>query len=162
MNFVKFLRTAFLTVHLWWLLLKGVFLLFNEDWQKCTLRDFVHRSNLYSQIAQTNLQLYSKQISCHANWLKHIRFEENLQKVCGIAIFKGSRLEMFYKKVFFKNFTKFTEKRLSQTLFFHKFTRWRCFCVNLTKLLEQLFYRRPLGDCSWFCLRTLILVFRLF
>ena len=58
---------------------------------------------------------------------------------------------MLFEKGAFKNVTKFTEKDLCQSLFFHKVTgikpatllekllRHRCFLVNFTKFLRVFF-----------------------
>ena len=48
------------------------------------------------------------------------------------------------KKGVLRNFTKFTGKRLCQSLFFNKAAGHSCFPVNFAKFL-----RIPLGDC--FC-----------
>ena len=59
------------------------------------------------------------------------------------------------KKGVFRNFAKFTEKHLCQSLFFNKVAGlkkrpWhRCFHVNFAKFLGTSFYRAPLDDC--FC-----------
>ena len=69
---------------------------------------------------------------------------------------RSSRSEVFCKKIGFKNFTKFTGKRLYQSLFFNKVARpatllkkrlWsKCFPVNFAKFLRTLFYRTPPED----------------
>ena len=61
-----------------------------------------------------------------------------------------------------KNFAKFTEKHLWQSLFLQVATLlkkrlWhRCFPVNFSKFLEHLFYRTPLDD--YFCFFRKIII----
>ena len=67
--------------------------------------------------------------------------------------------EVFYKNDVLKNFTKFPENRLCQSLYFHKVEylrpatllkkrAWqRCFPVNCAKFLRTYFYRIPPDDC---------------
>ena len=61
--------------------------------------------------------------------------------------------EVFNKIGVLKNFAKFTEKHLRQSLFFNKVSGLRlwysCFPVNFAKFLRTPFYRTPLGDCFW-------------
>ena len=64
---------------------------------------------------------------------------------------------MFYGKAFLKNFAKFTEKHLCQSLFFNKIVGWRpvtllkkrlqhmYFPVNSTKCLRTSFLQSPSG-----------------
>ena len=47
--------------------------------------------------------------------------------------YRSSPLEVFCKKVALKNFAKFTEKHLCQTLFFNKVAG----CVGVQKVLES-------------------------
>ena len=67
----------------------------------------------------------------------------------------SSRPDLFCKKVFLQNFTKFTGKHLCQSLFFNqvaglrpatffKKRLWhRCFSMNFVKLKNTYFYRTP-------------------
>ena len=71
-------------------------------------------------------------------------------------IFRSSRPEMFCKKVFLRNFAKFTGKHLGQSLFFNKVAGrpatllkkrlWpRCFPVNFAKFLRKTFLQNTSG-----------------
>ena len=67
--------------------------------------------------------------------------------------------EVFYKNDVLKNFTKFPENRLCQSLYFHKVEYLRpatllkkrlwqeCFPVNCGKFLRTYFHRIPPDDC---------------
>ena len=72
-------------------------------------------------------------------------------------------LEVFCKKGVLKNFAKFTEKHLCQSLFFNKNAGATCnfikketltqmFPVNFAKFLRTPFYRTPLDNCFGVCL----------
>ena len=53
---------------------------------------------------------------------------------------RSSRPEVFCKKGVLRNFTKFTEKHLCQSLFFNKDAGCRCFPVNFAKFLRTSFF----------------------
>ena len=70
--------------------------------------------------------------------------------------YRSSRLEVFFKKGVLRNFAKFTEKHLCQSLFFNKVAglspatllkkglwRWR-FPVNFVKFLRTTFFKEDL------------------
>ena len=75
--------------------------------------------------------------------------------------YRSSHRRCSVKNGVLRNFVKFTEKHLCQSLFFNKVAGlksapllkkrlWhRCFPVNFGKFLRTPFYRPPLGDC--FC-----------
>ena len=80
-------------------------------------------------------------------WLRHSLIMNTFR-----LIFRSSRPEVFCKKGFLRNFTKFTGKHLCQSLFFNKVPGlrpatllkkglWhRCFTVNFVKFLRTPFY----------------------
>ena len=60
------------------------------------------------------------------------RFDKLLSLHRFMGYIRGSSPEVFYKKSVFRNFTKFTGKRLCQSLFFNKVAGLhRCFPVQL-------------------------------
>ena len=75
-----------------------------------------------------------------------------------LSMYRSSHRKCSMKKGVFKNFTKFTGKRLCQSLFFNKVVGLRsstlkkrlwhkCFPVNFVNS----FHRTPLGDCFFLC-----------
>ena len=78
------------------------------------------------------------------------------------SLYRSSRPEVFSKKGVFRNFAKFTEKHLCQSLFLNKVAdlwtatllkkrHWlRCFPVNFVKFLRNLFHRTPLVAASFY------------
>ena len=63
--------------------------------------------------------------------------------------YRSSRLEVFFKKGYLKNFAKLTGKHLSQSLFCNKVAglRYSCFPVNFEKFPEHLFLKNTSGGC---------------
>ena len=69
-----------------------------------------------------------------------------------VALYRGSRPEVLYKKGISKKFPKFTGKHLRQSVFFNKVASFRlatlfkkilchrCFSVNFTKFLRTTFF----------------------
>ena len=89
--------------------------------------------------------------------------ENESKSFANISIpFKSSHQRCSMKKGVLRNFTKFTEKHLCQSLFFNKVAGlrpatllkkrlWhRCFPVNFVKFLRTPFCRTPLDDCFYF------------
>ena len=56
---------------------------------------------------------------------------------------RSSRSQMFFKIGVLKKFAMFTGKHLCWSLFLIKLQAFRCFPVNITKLLRAGFYRTP-------------------
>ena len=81
-----------------------------------------------------------------------------------VNMFRSIHQGRSIKKDILENFAKFTGKHPYQSLFLNKVAGlapatlskkrlWHiCFSVNFVKLLEQLFYRAPPGNC--FCMLT--------
>ena len=87
---------------------------------------------------------------------KLIGEEESKFSKKGVPLFRNSCPEVFCQKSVIRNFTKFTEKHLCQSLFFHKVAGlrpatllkkrlWhRCFPVNFVKFLRKTFSKEHL------------------
>ena len=56
---------------------------------------------------------------------------------------RSSRSQMFFKIGVLKKFAMFTGKHLCWSLFLIKLQAFRCFSVNIAKLLRAVFYRTP-------------------
>ena len=78
-------------------------------------------------------------------------------------LFRGRHRRCSLRKCLLRNFAKFTEKHLRQSLFFNKSCLWpatllkkrlwrRCFSVDFAKFLRTPFLQTPLGDCFCFLL----------
>ena len=57
--------------------------------------------------------------------------------------YRSSRSQMFFKIGVLKNFAMFTGKHLCWSLFLIKLQAFRCFSVNIAKLLKAVFYKTP-------------------
>ena len=78
-------------------------------------------------------------------------------------LFRGRHRRCSLRKCLLRNFAKFTEKHLRQSLFFNKSCLWpatllkkrlwrRCFSVDFAKFLRTPFLQTPLADCFCFLL----------
>ena len=164
-NFVKFLRTPFLTEHLRWLLLYIIL----RSSLKLT---FQCKNNVIMKEVLPEIQFFRRQFEIKPNrWLtstslaitwilpgsllvlvisncycQHpISVPSNLHPMKQIfKLWLGQKQPpgAFYKKGVLKNFVQFTGKHLCQSLFFNK---EKCFSVNLAKFLRTPFLRTTSG-----------------
>ena len=65
-------------------------------------------------------------------------------------LFTRSTPEVFHKKGFLRNVTKFTRKQLCQSAFFNKVAGLRCFPVNFVTFLTTPFLQNTSGDCFYY------------
>ena len=164
-NFVKFLRTPFLTEHLRWLLLYIIL----RSSLKLT---FQCKNNVIMKEVLPEIQFFRRQFEIKPNrWLtstslaitwilpgsllvlvisncycQHpISVPSNLHPMKQIfKLWLGQKQPpgAFYKKGVLKNFVQFPGKHLCQSLFFNK---EKCFSVNLAKFLRTPFLRTTSG-----------------
>ena len=71
------------------------------------------------------------------------------KKAEGNSNYRSSRPEVFYKKDVLRNFAKFTEKHLCQSLFFNKETLAQVFSCVFCEISKNIFsHRTPVGAAS--------------
>ena len=160
MNFGKFLRTLFIKEHLWWLLLwiqeinyfKTRYILFlfiqNEFFTTCSPRHHLvllmcnrDQDNDFERLNFWLLYFYNF-------WKIYVAGA----RLYSLGSIQKQPSEVFYEKGVLRNFTKFTGKRLFQSLIFNNVACMRpaallkkrlwhmCFPVNFVKFLRTPFF----------------------
>ena len=107
--------------------------LFKTTFTKSKPKEIIHKN--YRKFNENNSnqdlenQLSSEQLKDYASFEKIV-----------LSIFRSSRLEVFCKKGVLRNFAKFTEKHLCQSLFFNKIAGTACNFIK-KETLPQVFSR---------------------
>ena len=156
-NIAEFLKAPFFTEHLWWPFLQCTGYCFVQSWPKQT-KSKLCKLFSFKIIAARSGPILHKSFFCamlSQTYLDNIQYTIFL---CG-----SSRPEVFCKKGVLKNFTKFTEKHLCQSLFLNKDAAlrpvtllkkrlWhRYFPVNFAKFLRAPFLTEPVWATASVC-----------